>query len=217
LCACGFAAEKAPDDLAGAPCTVVPHAGCPPGDKCVYFGGGTRCTPDGTVPPAGRCTTSRDDDTCMGAATCDFVGDGGFGVCAPYCVTDGNCTPYSLSPANPSRCRFPAGEPPRCTIPCDPLRSPLGCPTSEFGCYLVSTAGGSSPAVSECIPAGLMTPIGGNCDHTYDCVAGAMCLFSVSGTCRQLCATDAQCSGTDTCVRTGSLNDTYGVCCPPGC
>src|SRR5579859_1421498 len=142
LVACGFQTVGSPADLAGAPCTLAPYGGCGGGEKCVYFAGGTRCAPDGTVPIGGRCTTSRDNDTCQGAATCDFVSAAGVGVCTPWCLSDGNCTSLSLSAANPSRCRFVAGAPPRCSIPCDPLAAQNGCATPEFGCYLTSTGGG---------------------------------------------------------------------------
>jgi hypothetical protein len=219
LAGCGFEPIESMPDLMGAPCTLVPHAGCGKDEKCAWLAGLTRCVPDGTVGPGGRCVTSRDGDDCMGGAECDFVGPGGFGVCAPYCVSDGNCTALSLGAANPSRCRFPAGLPPRCSIPCDPLSSPSGCPTSEFGCYLTSTAGGSSPAVTECMPAGPAAPVGGNCDGLAGCVAGALCVTGTSGHCRQICtlAAPTQCAAGEDCVALGSGLDTYGACCPPGC
>jgi hypothetical protein len=226
------------NDLAGpaasGPCSTVPQAVCPSGEKCTLPGGTLGdpvCRPAGALAVGAGCTPS--SDQCVAGALC--LGDtaaNADSMCRQLCNHDNgdqDCTepPGPGGSANYAQCVIVAvgsASISLCSHPCNPVLAAgsSGCPLEQRCDYQAFT----SFERTDCRTFTGSGTDGAACQINNQCAAGYGCMqlgFSSSYVCRQFCRmhSDSDCAQTGYVCKPELIfqsNTLFGVCCPSaGC
>ncbi|MCS6911924.1 MAG: hypothetical protein RMK29_10565 [Myxococcales bacterium] len=192
-------------------CSVVPQAGCPPGQKCTTHDALTTiCDPTGMSLRGQSCTVMGGVDSCAAGHVCIDEG-GGLSQCRAFCRTSMDCgDPRSF-------CDFALGATMAfrvCTQPCNAIYPGVGC-SAGLACvaYGLERTDCQAPGPSDA---------GQPCISVRDCKGGMACIGPAGASvCRRICrrGDPSTCPAFHLCVdvQAGAFVwPTYGVCCLAG-
>jgi hypothetical protein len=215
------------------PCTVLPQAGCNPGEKCTLASmDDTLCVSNGNKKVGEACGPGSDD--CEAGNLC--VTDQTLLLCRQFCAFDQDCKqPAVAATNNIPHCLVTLGNSTQktCTVPCNPVlatrsTTPSGC-AAGFNCEVFRTM--TIDQATDCSKGGTGTD-GANCatNGNGDCADGYTCVVNqaMERRCRAVCrvqggaGTSADCAvaggGYICAVPSMTTNPAFGFCCPgTGC